>query len=102
MGKIVFGTLFFCWFCYGCVRLRQSAGSMHPVIIALCAAVLCQYMAYIFHCGHLLAYQRNGYGMRILDITSEICAMLSQLLLTSLSIFLAQGYTILPDRKIPV
>uniref|UniRef100_A0A7S1L7D0 GPR180/TMEM145 transmembrane domain-containing protein n=1 Tax=Alexandrium catenella TaxID=2925 RepID=A0A7S1L7D0_ALECA len=99
-AKIVLGTAFFPWFCRAAFQSRQSAGSLHPVILVLGIAAVTQYVGYACHWCHLSVYQANGSGVRLLDVLGELCSMLSQILLTSLSIFLAKGYTILPAEQV--
>lgn len=98
--KIVLGTGFFFWFCYAAFQSRQSSGHLHPVILVLGIAAMMQYVGYACHWCHLSVYQANGMGVRLLDILGELFSMLSQILLTSLSIFLAKGYTILPAEQV--
>jgi len=100
--KAVLGAGFLLWFGRAGVRSRRSVGSLHPVIAVLGMAALTQYAGYICHWCHLLAYGGNGCGIRVLDILGELCSMTSQILLTSLGIFLANGYTILPAEEVSV
>lgn len=98
--KLMLGTAFLVWFWQACRRVLKSKGSLHPVIKVLAAAAIAQYVAYACNWLHLWKYQRDGYGVGALDFLSEGCSMLSQILFTSLSLLLAQGYTILPNQKV--
>lgn len=91
-------TFFLADFCRRCRDFSQSAGTVHPVIWALGAAVLLQYVSLCSSMGHLTLYSRNGYGNPALSLLSDIIAVMSQVLLTSLLIAIAMGYTLIKDK----
>merc|ERR1719464_2579661 len=93
------GFSFFIWiFSKRIVVFYQSARSVHPVIITLTVVVGVQYLAQVLHSVHLIAYRRNGSGVKALEVLSEILFMLSQMGQTSLLILIALGYTLLQSR----
>jgi hypothetical protein len=102
-AKIFIGSIFGFWFLQACLKARDSTGGkLHSVIKVLSCACFSQYVAWVLHWLHLYAYSKNGTGLRTLDILSEVASMTSQILVTSLSIFIAHGHTILPGIKSPI
>jgi len=76
----------------------RSAGNIHPVIITLALAIGTQYVAQVFHTVHLVLYRSNGYGIKALEVLSEILNVIGHIVLTSLIILIALGYTLLQSR----
>jgi len=73
----------------------KSAGAIHPVIWTLSVVLCMQYVAYLCHTAHLWVYSYDGYGLWVLDFMFEILLMVTHLILTSLLIVIALGYTLL-------
>lgn len=93
------GFSLFLWIFYSRVRaFFRSSGSVHPVIITLAVAIATQYFGQVLHFVHLLLYKQNGYGVKALEVFSEILAVLSHVALASLLILIALGYTLLQSR----
>lgn len=76
----------------------KSSGSVHPVIWTLCASIILQFVAQLFHTIHLWAYAFDGSGVKALEVLSEILFMLAQVTQTSLLILIALGYTLLQSK----
>lgn len=91
-------TVFFVVVSRRCYFICQSAGEVHPVIWTLIIAASTQYLAQAVHALHIWSYSENGKGTPGLELLSEILDMLSQVLLTSLLILIALGYTLLQSR----
>lgn len=82
-----------------CGDLRRSAGALHPVIWALSAAVVVQYVSQAMHFVHLVTYQHDGVGIWALDILAEVLFMVTQAAHATLLIAIAQGYTLLGCKE---
>mmetsp|Transcript_8964 Transcript_8964/g.16147 ORF Transcript_8964/g.16147 Transcript_8964/m.16147 type:complete len:437 (+) Transcript_8964:48-1358(+) len=91
-------SAFFYFFAKRCMAFSKSAGYVHPVIWTLFGAMCTQYIAQVFHTLHLLVYRSNGYGIRALEVLSEILFMLSQVIQTSLLILIGLGYTLVQSK----
>jgi len=115
MWLLPFNCLFFIglsiytWWVYKqATAFRRSAGSLHPVIWILFVGVIVHFVGQLFHTLHLLRYSRDGSGLKLLEVLSEVFFMLSQVMQTSLLILIALGYTLLQsclgelDLMIPV
>jgi len=76
----------------------QSAGSIHPTIWTLTAAMVIQYGAQCCHTLHLWVFRYNGAGLWGLDLVSEILFMVAQVIQSSLLILIALGYTLLQSK----
>merc|ERR1719282_1090000 len=87
-------TAFLTRFGMKCRHVQQSAGELHPVIHALGGATTLQWAALAFHAVHLWAYVKNGFGIDALDLLAEILFMMSQVVVATLLIAIAQGYTL--------
>lgn len=91
-------SLFVCCFFKQTQAYYKSARNVHPVIITLTVAVGLQYLAQILYTAHLVLYRRDGSGMKVLEVLSEIFSMANQVMLTTLLILIALGYTLLQSR----
>mmetsp|Transcript_63626 Transcript_63626/g.151799 ORF Transcript_63626/g.151799 Transcript_63626/m.151799 type:complete len:435 (+) Transcript_63626:72-1376(+) len=92
-------SVFLLRFVARCRDFRSSAGSLHPVIWVLAAAVLLHVASQALHAAHLCSYARDGQGLALLDTLGETVFMLSQVLLTTLLIGIASGYTLLDQSS---
>jgi len=99
-GKAIVGGAFAWWFIRKSKEVQKEYGRLHPVIVVLLCSVAAQCVSYITQWLHLRAYEQNGEGVMMYSVISEIASVLSQIILTSLSLFLAQGYTILPNEGV--
>lgn len=97
---ISIGTLWFLWLCRTSLEFRRTNGGLHPVVFTFIIAAVAQYLAYLFHWQHLWVYSGDGRGVKALDALSEVFGMLSQILVTAISVFIAHGYTILPKANV--
>merc|ERR1719261_1390352 len=57
-----------------------------------------QFIAQVFHTGHLLRYMYDGSGLKPLEVLSEILFILSQVVQTSLLILIGLGYTLVQSK----
>lgn len=101
-----FGTVkvsFFHILCYGIllvimslyqVREMKRSGQIHKMVQLLNICVLAQLSSTLFHLGHVLIFSNNGYGAPMLDGIAETLAVLSQILMSSMMICIALGYTL--------
>eukprot|EP00397_Hematodinium_sp_SG-2012_P014714 GEMP01014970.1.p1 GENE.GEMP01014970.1~~GEMP01014970.1.p1 ORF type:complete len:422 (+),score=50.43 GEMP01014970.1:47-1312(+) len=96
--KALLGTIFIIYYVSLCKKFIASADSLHPVIWTLSIGVGFQFLALLFSLMHMWAYMGNGYGIRAADIVAEILATVSHVLLTSLLILIALGYTLLQSQ----
>lgn len=86
----------------------RSADSVHPVIWVLLVAMAIQYVGHAAHTFHLWRYWYDGVGVKVLEVASELLFALSQVMLSTLLIIIALGYTLLQsnigelDLMIPV
>lgn len=87
-------TAFLTRLCMRCRHVQRSTGELHPVIHALGGATTLQWAALAFHAVHLWAYVKNGFGIDALDLLAEILFMMSQVVVATLLIAIAQGYTL--------
>jgi len=88
-------TVFIICFGLKCRRFQNTAGGVHPVILALAAAVALQWVGQALHMAHLWMYRTNGVGSNVADGFADICIMLSQVVNAALLVAIAQGYTLL-------
>lgn len=91
-------TVLFGRFVLRCRSFASRAGMLHQVVWILSAAMVLQYLAGCFHTLHLCIYKSNGNGIQLVDMLSEVLSMLSQVVVTTLLIALAMGYTLLASR----
>lgn len=91
-------TAFTAYFVHKTMQFSKSAGAVHPVIWTLCASMVLQYLAQVFHTGHLCRYSFDGRGVKALEVLSEILFILAQVTQTSLLILIALGYTLLQSK----
>lgn len=91
-------TLFLYRFRVAVSAFLGSAGSIHPVIWTLLAAMILQYVAQCCHTLHIWVFSYNGAGLWGLDLASEICFMIAQVIQSSLLILIALGYTLLQSK----
>lgn len=61
-------------------------------------SVLTQISSSLLHLAHLFAYSFNGMGILILDGIAETLAVVSQIVMSSVLIFIALGYTLSVPR----
>lgn len=85
-------------YCSRCWAFSNSAGKLHEVIWILSSAIVLQFAAQLLHTIHLGSYRSNGRGIVTVDCMSEVLFMLSQVVLTTLLIAIAMGYTLLPSK----
>merc|ERR1719491_367018 len=85
-------------YCSRCRTFANSAGKLHDVIWILSSAIILQFASQLLHTMHLWSYRSNGRGIATVDCISEVLFMLSQVVLTTLLIAIAMGYTLLPSR----
>mmetsp|Transcript_65585 Transcript_65585/g.171846 ORF Transcript_65585/g.171846 Transcript_65585/m.171846 type:complete len:435 (+) Transcript_65585:63-1367(+) len=81
-------------FALSCRRFRQSAGSVHPVIRTLAAAIALQWTAQALHLAHFRAFSLNGEGVAAAEAAAEVLFMMSQVVISMLLIVIASGYTL--------
>merc|ERR1719343_832447 len=91
-------TLFIWQFGIQTKTFAKTAGAVHPVIWTLSVGMIVHYIAQVLHTFHLWRYSYDGYGLKALEVLSEILFMLSQVTQTSLLILIALGYTLLQSR----
>ncbi|KAF4684583.1 hypothetical protein FOZ62_030538, partial [Perkinsus olseni] len=96
--QLIISVLFTWFFAKECRKFVRSADSLHPVVITLACAIGLQFCSTVFELIHLHNYNNNGYGVKPLDVLSEICGMLVEVLLSSLLILIALGYTLLHSK----
>jgi len=83
---------------YTKARSFFASTGVHPVVWTLATAIILQYIAQASHTIHLYKYRGDGYGMKGLEVLSEIMFMLSQVIQTSLLILIGLGYTLLQSK----
>lgn len=81
-----------------CNRYLESAEKLHPIIWVLSAAIMMQFAATVMHFLHLVSYSSNGVGVKALDVVNDVLGSITQVLLQSLLILIALGYTILQSN----
>mmetsp|Transcript_90346 Transcript_90346/g.252510 ORF Transcript_90346/g.252510 Transcript_90346/m.252510 type:complete len:429 (-) Transcript_90346:115-1401(-) len=86
-------------FATGCRRLRESCGSVQPVIRVLAGAALLQWTAQGLQLLHLLGYEARGAPDSVFEAAGHVLLMLSQVASSTLLILIAQGYTLDPSRE---
>ncbi|KAF4676979.1 hypothetical protein FOL47_003976 [Perkinsus chesapeaki] len=96
--QLIISILFTWFFAKECRKFVKSADHLHPVVITLACAIALQLCSTVFELIHLHNYANNGYGVKPLDVLSEICGMLVEVLLSSLLILIALGYTLLHSK----
>eukprot|EP00927_Polykrikos_kofoidii_P079602 TRINITY_DN76392_c0_g1_i1.p1 TRINITY_DN76392_c0_g1~~TRINITY_DN76392_c0_g1_i1.p1 ORF type:complete len:435 (+),score=47.64 TRINITY_DN76392_c0_g1_i1:47-1351(+) len=82
-----------------CRAIRESAGALHPVILALAIAATLQCASQVAHMLHLMRYSTDGEGFWLLDVLAEVFFMASQVAHTMLLLAIARGYTLLPGKS---
>jgi len=87
-------TAFLLQFAAGCRRVRQSMGTVHPVINALAATGVLQWAALSLQALHLGMYKRDGVGAARAADLAEVAFMLSQTVSATLLILIGHGYTL--------
>lgn len=102
----LFGTFrvaIFHSFCYGAVlifmglyevREIRKTGKIHVMVQMLNVCVLSQISSSSLHIAHLLAYKYNGSGLPYLDTIAETFSIISQIVMSSVMIFIAMGLTL--------
>jgi len=88
-------TIFLAIFASCCLRRWHAAGTLHPLIWVLAAALGLQYASQVSYMTHLLRYRTDGVGCWALRTVSENCSMANQVIHTGLLIIIARGYTLL-------
>jgi len=96
--EVVLGAAFLVYYLKLCKKYYQSAQGLHPVIWVLSISIIVQFLSIVLSLIHLWWYTGNGYGLRAVDIIAEILSTVSHVLLTSLLILLALGYTLLQSN----
>merc|ERR1712151_467004 len=97
---ISLGFLGFAWLCRATLEFKRTAGGLHPVVGTFLLAAVSQYLAHLFHWQHLWVYRADGRGVKALDALGEVFGILSQIVVTAISVFIAHGYTILPKPNV--
>eukprot|EP00747_Dinoflagellata_sp_TGD_P090753 gnl/TRDRNA2_/TRDRNA2_164812_c0_seq1.p1 gnl/TRDRNA2_/TRDRNA2_164812_c0~~gnl/TRDRNA2_/TRDRNA2_164812_c0_seq1.p1 ORF type:complete len:425 (-),score=41.49 gnl/TRDRNA2_/TRDRNA2_164812_c0_seq1:30-1304(-) len=93
------GLSAFVWqFARRCREFFSSAGSIHPVILALATAMAMQYLAQVCDTLDQWRFRSDGIGLKALEVVGEVFFMLSQVIQTSLLILIALGYTLLQSK----
>lgn len=89
--------------CFTCVLLvmavyqvmeMKRSGRIHVMVQMLNICVLSQMSSSLLHVAHLLAYRYNGKGIPFLDGVAETMAVVSQIVMSSVMIFISFGYTL--------
>lgn len=75
------------------LEIKKSEEYENPLAVLL-AAIFCQFVQLLFSLVHLFIYYFDGVGMYFFDYLSTIFSVLSQVLIISLIIMLAYGWTI--------
>lgn len=75
------------------MEIKKSEEYENPLAVLL-AAIFCQFVQLLFSLVHLFIYYFDGVGMYFFDYLSTIFSVLSQVLIISLIIMLAYGWTI--------
>ncbi|KAF4682363.1 hypothetical protein FOZ60_010665 [Perkinsus olseni] len=91
---LVFGA-FSCHFYTACRRFVRSAESLHPLVITLACIIALQALVLLFEVLHMWRYAYNGYGLKALDVISQMLSVGDEVIVTSLLILIASGYTLL-------
>ncbi|CEM31130.1 unnamed protein product [Vitrella brassicaformis CCMP3155] len=67
---------------------------LHPIIQVLNVAILSSAAGSLLNMTHLFFYAHNGTGLTLCDVLSEVLSMLSQMLVTTILLLIALGYTL--------
>jgi len=73
----------------------EETNKVHLVVRLLLTAYIFQILSLACELGHLQVYKYNGYGIRALDLFSEIFEGLSQTVISFVLICLASGWTLI-------
>merc|ERR1711974_165992 len=95
------GIAFLAWYAFGCRQRLRIYGRLHDVLLVLFVAILSQCVSYFFQWRHLDVYRVDGQGIWLFDTSGEIFAMLAQIIVSAVGIFLAKGYSVLPRKLVP-
>jgi len=93
--QLIFYSVFSYYFVQACRRFYVSFDGLHPVIWTLTSAVLLHLFAILLECIHLWSYSSDGQGFKALNVIGQMSESLSQVVLSSLLILIALGYTLL-------
>lgn len=82
------------------IREMKRFGRVHVMLQMLNVCILTQLSSSLLHFCHLLAYAYNGHGLPMFDLAAEALAAISQIVLSSVLIFIAFGYSLnIPTPK---
>ena len=90
----VYGVFSF-FFLRACLKFYRSNDGLHPVIWTLAAAVVLHALGIFCEFLHLWDYSSDGQGLKALNVLGQMSEILSQVVLSSLLILIALGYTLL-------
>lgn len=100
------GSLYICVFhiiCYSVVfyyaglrqvREMRRGGKIHFMLQMLNICLLAELSSSFLHLGHLAVYRQKGIGLPKLDALSEMLSVTSQIILSTVLILIAQGYSL--------
>jgi len=97
--SVVCLSVFLAVFARRCRDVRQSAGRVHSVILALGASVVLQWSAQVLHLVHLQLCERDGMGRTGVETLAESLFMLSQVASSTLLLLIAKGYTLVSGSR---
>mmetsp|Transcript_102543 Transcript_102543/g.265165 ORF Transcript_102543/g.265165 Transcript_102543/m.265165 type:complete len:433 (-) Transcript_102543:282-1580(-) len=87
-------SAFLARFMVNCRQFRRSVGIVHPVIKTLAAAVVLQWVAQVLHLVHFSGFRADGQGIAVAEAAAEVLFMMSQVVISTLLIVIASGYTL--------
>ena len=94
MQFVLYG-IFTYFFAKSCRKFYVSFDGLHPVIWTLIAAVILNLIALFLEYVHVWSYASDGQGYKALNVIGQMSEILSQVVLSSLLILIALGYTLL-------
>eukprot|EP00933_Yihiella_yeosuensis_P022712 TRINITY_DN17833_c0_g1_i1.p1 TRINITY_DN17833_c0_g1~~TRINITY_DN17833_c0_g1_i1.p1 ORF type:complete len:483 (+),score=54.33 TRINITY_DN17833_c0_g1_i1:97-1545(+) len=99
IASLICAAIFSVSFVLGCMDIYKRDGAIHSVIWVLAALVVLQFIARLLHVAHLLEYRVDGFGIRPIEIFSEILFTVAEMVQSSLLILIALGYTLVPTKE---
>ncbi|EER15679.1 Integral membrane protein GPR180 precursor, putative, partial [Perkinsus marinus ATCC 50983] len=94
MQVLIYGAFSYRFY-LACRRFIRSAESLHPLVITLACIISLQALVLLFQVLHMWWYAYNGYGLKALDVISQMLSVVNEVIVTSLLILIASGYTLL-------
>jgi hypothetical protein len=91
---MLFFFIFFSANIYKLYKVFTQQDAIETTLLMVNSAVLLQFLGLLFETLHLNAFAANGKGFATLDFLSQASNLLSQLILISLLILIAEGWTI--------